>query len=369
MVDFSGSVLVSTTGVVAAGGATPLSAAGGGNGGVLATRAGGACGAGSAADGMRAASRLSCGGWVVSGATCSTTVIRPRGCGTAGERSTETSTPATKTTQAPPATMAANDKFLSRCVRAIDPTQKITAGKTAAVLSRDHNTTRRGSACVTLILAPGPHQRLRRRAGNVDFHDEAMVDACLRRPRQKRSRREIGVGRFCGVARLLRRAGDRRIRRAARAIDHRPHIAVALGGEVHAVGLVEFSRADAGVARADIFDFGAGEMVAQYLIQLARLFVPGLAHAMRPDPDHGELALHGGVQDVVDALVDIFQAAFGIVGAEKDVRRRAGRRPRDLRQRLGAADMDADLGQIVEAHGGGQAVADAVAEHVGAAGK
>jgi hypothetical protein len=72
---------------------------------------------------MRASSRLSRGGWVVSGATCSTTVIKPRGRGTAGERSTATSTPATKTTQAPPATMAANDKR-SRCVRAIDPTQK-----------------------------------------------------------------------------------------------------------------------------------------------------------------------------------------------------------------------------------------------------
>src|ERR1700722_1173556 len=213
MVDFSGSVLVSTTGVVAAGGATPLSAAGGGNGGALATRAGGACGAGSVADGMRASSRLSCGGWVVSGATCSTTVIRPRGRGTAGEGSTET-----RTTRAPPATMAANDKR-SRCVRAIDPIQKITADKSAAVLLRDHNTTRRGSACVTLILTPGPHQRLRRRAGNVDFHDEAVVDACLRRPRQKRSRREIGVGRFCGVVRLLRRADDGGGRCAARAID------------------------------------------------------------------------------------------------------------------------------------------------------
>src|ERR1700722_18945885 len=122
VVDFSGSVLLSTTGcegVAVAGTAAPLSAAGGG---ALVTRAGGACGAGSAADGMRASSRLSCGGWVVSGATCSTTVIRPRGRGTAGERSTETSTPATKTTQAPPAPLAANDKFLSRCVRAIDPT-------------------------------------------------------------------------------------------------------------------------------------------------------------------------------------------------------------------------------------------------------
>src|SRR5580698_1023658 len=129
VVDFSGSVLVSTTGVVAAGGATPLSAAGGGNGGALATRAGGA---GSAADGMRASSRLSCGGWVVSGATCSTTVIRPRGRGTAGERSTEISTPATKTTQPPPTSIAANDKR-SRCVRAINPIQKITADKSAAV--------------------------------------------------------------------------------------------------------------------------------------------------------------------------------------------------------------------------------------------
>src|ERR1700722_8438447 len=253
MVDFSGSVLVSTTGVVAAGGATPLSAAGGGNGGALATRAGGACGAGSAADGMRASSRLSCGGWVVSGATCSTTVIRPRGRGTAGERSTETSTPATKTTQAPPAPLAANDRR-SRCVRAINPIQKITADKSAAVLSRDHNTTRRGSACVTLILTPGPHQRLRRRAGNVDFHDQPMVDACLRRPRCEGSLREIGGGRFCDVARFLRRAGDGRGRCTARAVDHRPHIAVAFGGEMHAVGLLEFSRADGRIARADIFD-------------------------------------------------------------------------------------------------------------------
>src|SRR5580692_278989 len=128
VLDFSGSVLTSTAGcdgVAAAGAAAPLSAAGGGSGGggALARRAGGACGAGAAADGMRASSRLSCGGWVVSGATCSTTVIKPRGRGTAGERSTAISTPATKTTQPPPATMAANDKR-SRCVRAIDPTQK-----------------------------------------------------------------------------------------------------------------------------------------------------------------------------------------------------------------------------------------------------
>jgi hypothetical protein len=45
------------------------------------------------------------------------------------------------------------------------------------------------------------------------------------------------------------------------------------------------------------------------------------------------------------------------------------RRPCDLRQRLGAADVNADLGQIVEAHGGGKAVADAVAEHISAPGK
>jgi hypothetical protein len=94
--------------------------AGGGAGGALATRA---CGTGSAAAGMRASSRLSCGGWVVAGATCSTTVITPRGRGTAGERNTATSMPATKTTQAAPTTMAANDKR-SRCVRAIDPIQK-----------------------------------------------------------------------------------------------------------------------------------------------------------------------------------------------------------------------------------------------------
>src|SRR5580700_10558856 len=119
VVDFSGTVLTSTTGcgVVAAGAAALLSAAGGD---VLETRAGGT---GSAADGMRASSRLSCGGWVVSGATCSTTVIKPRGRGTAGERSTAISTPQTMTTQAPPASMAANDRR-SRCVRAIDPTQK-----------------------------------------------------------------------------------------------------------------------------------------------------------------------------------------------------------------------------------------------------
>src|SRR5580700_12211041 len=107
VLDFSGIVLTSTTGcgVVATGATAPLSAAAGG--GALATRAGGT---GSAADGRRASSRLSCGGWVVSGATCSTTVIKPRGRGTAGERSTETSTPATRTTQPPPTSMAANDK-------------------------------------------------------------------------------------------------------------------------------------------------------------------------------------------------------------------------------------------------------------------
>src|SRR5580704_14404338 len=141
------------------------------------------------------------------------------------------------------------------------------------------------------ILTPGPHQRVRWRAGDVDFHDQAMVDARLRRPRYERCGREIGVGGFCRIVRLLRRAGDRRVRRTARAVDHRPHIAVAFGGEMHAVGLVKSSRADAGIARADIFDgslvYGSlGEMVAQYLIQLAGLFVPGLAHAMRPDPDH-----------------------------------------------------------------------------------
>ena len=142
VLDFSGRALTSTAGcegVAAAGAATPLSAAGGG---ALARRAGGACGAGTATDGMRASSRLSCGGWVVSGATCSTTVIKPRGRGTAGERNTAISTPATKTTQPPPTTMAANDKR-SRCVRAINPIQKITAVKSAAVLSRDHNCTRR----------------------------------------------------------------------------------------------------------------------------------------------------------------------------------------------------------------------------------
>ena len=145
VLDFSGSVLTSTAGCegdAAAGAAAPLSAAGGG---ALATRAGGVCGAGSAADGTRASSRLSCGGWVVSGATCSTTVIKPRGRGTAGERSTAISTPATKTRQPPPATMAANDKR-SRCVRAINPIQKITAVKSAAVFSRDHNSRwRRGN--------------------------------------------------------------------------------------------------------------------------------------------------------------------------------------------------------------------------------
>src|SRR5580704_3614698 len=128
LLDFIGSVLTSAAGcegVAAAGAATPLSAAGGG---ALATRAGGAGGTDSAADGTRASSRLSCGGWVVCGATCSTTVIKPRGRGTAGERSTAISTPATKTRQPPPATMAANDKR-SRCVRAIDPIQKITACK------------------------------------------------------------------------------------------------------------------------------------------------------------------------------------------------------------------------------------------------
>src|SRR6202795_2931605 len=128
VLDFSGSVLTSTAGcegVAAVGAATPLSAAGGGT---LATRAGGKD---SAADGMRASSLLSCGGWVVSGATCSTTVIKPRGRGTAGERSTAISTPATKTRQPPPATMAANDKR-SRFVPAINPIQKITACKSAA---------------------------------------------------------------------------------------------------------------------------------------------------------------------------------------------------------------------------------------------
>src|SRR5580700_2169372 len=141
VVDFSGTVLTSTTGcgVVAAGAAALLSAAGGD---VLETRA---RGTGSAADGMRASSRLSCGGWVVAGATCSTTVITPRGRGTAGERNTATSMPATKTTQAAPTTMAANDKR-SRCIRAMNPTQKITACKSAAVFARDHNTTRRGNA-------------------------------------------------------------------------------------------------------------------------------------------------------------------------------------------------------------------------------
>src|SRR5580700_4153659 len=259
VLDFSGTVLVSTTGcgiIAVAGAAAPLSAAGGG---ALATRACGIGGAGSAADGMRASSRLSCGGWVVSGATCSTTVIKPRGRGTAGERSTETSTPAIRTTQPPPTSIAANDKR-SPCLRAIDPTQKITADKSAAVLSRDHNNTRRRSARVTLILTPGPHQRLRRRTGNVDFHDQAMVDACLRRPRQKRSRGEVCVVRFLGVIRLLgvgrflRRAGDGRIRRAAGAINHRPHITIAFRGEMHAVGLLEFSRADGRIPRADIFD-------------------------------------------------------------------------------------------------------------------
>src|SRR6202023_2798411 len=102
VLDLSGSVLTSTAGCegdAAAGGAAPLSAAGGG---ALATRAGGVCGVGSATDGTRASSRLSCGGWVVSGATRSTTVIKPRGRGTAGERSTAISTPATKTRQPPP---------------------------------------------------------------------------------------------------------------------------------------------------------------------------------------------------------------------------------------------------------------------------
>src|SRR5580698_6401945 len=128
VLDCSGTVLMSTTvcGVVAAGAAALLSVAGGG---ALATRAGGT---GSAADGTRASSRLSCGGWVVSGATCSTTVIKPRGRGTAGERSTAISTPATTTTQPPPTSIAANDKR-SRCVRAINPIQKITADKSAAV--------------------------------------------------------------------------------------------------------------------------------------------------------------------------------------------------------------------------------------------
>jgi hypothetical protein len=141
VLDFSGTVLTSTTGcgVVAAGAAAPLSVAGGGT---LATRA---CGAGSAAAGMRASSRLSCGGCVVAGATSSTTVIKPRGRGTAGERSTETSTPAIKTTQTPPTAMAANDKR-SRCVRAINPIQKSYGPKFAADFSRDHNTTRRCNA-------------------------------------------------------------------------------------------------------------------------------------------------------------------------------------------------------------------------------
>jgi hypothetical protein len=82
-----------------------------------------------------------CGGRVVAGATCSTTVIKPRGRGTASDHNTAVSTAATRTTQAPPTATAANDKR-SRCIRAINPTQKITA-----VFSRDHNTTRRGNAC------------------------------------------------------------------------------------------------------------------------------------------------------------------------------------------------------------------------------
>src|ERR1700688_390793 len=129
VLDFSGTVLISTIGcgVVAAGAVAPLSAAGGG---ALATRACGAgsCSEGSAAAEMRASSRLSCGGRLVSGTTCSTTVIKPRGRGTAGERSTQTSTPQIKATQAPPTTMAANDKR-SRCVRAINPTQKTYGAK------------------------------------------------------------------------------------------------------------------------------------------------------------------------------------------------------------------------------------------------
>src|SRR5580693_4596891 len=148
VLDFSGSVLISTTGggvIAVAGAAAPLSAAGAAGGGALATRACGAGGTGSVADGMRASSRLSCGGWVVSGAICSTTVIKPRGRGTAGERSTETSTPATRTTQPPPTSIAANDKR-SRCVRAIGPTQKNYGPKFAAVFVRDHNTRRRGNA-------------------------------------------------------------------------------------------------------------------------------------------------------------------------------------------------------------------------------
>ena len=57
-------------------------------------------------------------------------------------------------------------------------------------------------------------------------------------------------------------------------------------------------------------------MAAQYPVEVAGLFVPGFTRSAAR-PRSRWLALRGSVENIVDDLVDIFQAAFGIVGAEE----------------------------------------------------
>ena len=96
-------------------------------------------------------------------------------------------------------------------------------------------------------------------------------------------------------------------------------------------------------------------------VEFARSRIPRLAHAMRAKPDHGEMLALACLNDVVDAFVDVRDAAFGIVGAEQDEHSRTGRRLRDLFQRFRSADVDAAAGEALEARRGCKALADTVA--------
>ncbi len=73
----------------------------------------------------------------------------------------------------------------------------------------------------------------------------------------------------------------------------------------------------------------------------------------------------GGLDDVVDALVEPRDAAVGVVGAEHQEDGRPGRRLRDLLERLRAADVHADLGEALEVADLRHAHPEAVAQHIG----
>ena len=88
-------------------------------------------------------------------------------------------------------------------------------------------------------------------------------------------------------------------------------------------------------------------------------------HAGRSDPDQIDVLALGRLHDGVDALVEPRDAAVGVVGAEHQEHGRPARRLLELRERLGAADVDAELGEVLELRRARHAEPQAVAEHVG----